>query len=129
MPALARADLESLLRLKKLDHTVTDVGRAGEPDATAAPWLVPTAVRGVDAQLRGGFARGQMSELVGPASSGRLAITVSMLAAATRRGEAVAYVDPLDMFDPPSAAPSGIDFSRMLWIRGDAVSSARVSLS
>jgi hypothetical protein len=33
------------------------------------------------------------------------------------------------MFDPASAAASGIDFSRMLWIRGDASSSTRVSLS
>jgi hypothetical protein len=41
----------------------------------------------------------------------------------------VALIDPLDMFDPPSAAASGIDFSRMLWIRGEATSSARVSLS
>jgi hypothetical protein len=54
---------------------------------------------------------------------------VSAGGGATRRGEAVAYIDPLDMFDPPSAAASGVDFSRMLWIRGEATSSARVSLS
>jgi recombination protein RecA len=33
------------------------------------------------------------------------------------------------MFDPVSASAAGIDFQRMLWIRGDASSSARVSLS
>jgi hypothetical protein len=33
------------------------------------------------------------------------------------------------MVDPVSAAASGIDFQRLLWVRGDAVGSARVSLS
>jgi hypothetical protein len=67
---------------------------------------------------------------------------VSALAGATSRGEAVAFIDTLDMFDPVSAsgtlrqAQSGpgehrgaIDFERMLWIRGEPCSSARVSLS
>ena len=67
--------------------------------------------------------------LYGPRSSGRLTILVSALAGATGRGEAVALIDPLDMFDPVSAAASQIDFTRLLWVRGEAVSSARVSLS
>jgi hypothetical protein len=58
-----------------------------------------------------------------------LAVVLSALAGATARGEAVALIDPLDMFDPASAAASGIDFSRTLWVRGEASSSSRVSLS
>jgi hypothetical protein len=54
---------------------------------------------------------------------------VSALAGATSRGEAVALIDPLDMFDPVSAAAHHIDFQRMLWVRGEACSSSRVSLS
>jgi recombination protein RecA len=125
VPAIARADLESLLRLKKLDHTLTTL----EPLEGDGAWLVPTGIAGLDERLQGGFPRGQMSEVVGGRSSGRLAVMVSTLAGATRRGEAVAYIDPLDMFDPPSAAASGVDFSRMLWISGEATSSARVCLS
>jgi recombination protein RecA len=132
MPAIARAisrdDLESLLRLKKLDHTVT----AAEPLnllTTDGRWLVPTGIAGLDERLQGGLPRGHLSEVVGPRSSGRLAVVLSALAGATRRGEAVAFIDPLDMLDPPSAAASGVDFSRVLWIRGEATSSARVSLS
>jgi hypothetical protein len=56
-------------------------------------------------------------------------MVVSALAGATTRGEAVALVDPLDMFDPVSAVSAGIDFSRMLWVRGEATSSSRISLS
>jgi hypothetical protein len=55
-------------------------------------------------------------------------VAVSALAGATSRGEAVALIDPLDMFDPVSAAHH-IDFQRMLWVRGEATSSSRVSLS
>jgi KaiC/GvpD/RAD55 family RecA-like ATPase len=84
----------------------------------------------LDARLEGGLPRGHLSEVVGPRSSGRLAIAMSALAGATARGEAVALIDPLDMFDPVSAALAGpIDFQRMLWIRGESSSSARVSLS
>ena len=127
MPAMARVELESLLRLKKLDHTLAGL-EALAPDLSGR-WLVPTGIATLDERLGGGFPRGQMSEVVGKQSSGSLAVTVSTMAGATRRGEAVAYIDPLDRFDPPSAAASGIDFSRLLWVRGEAGSSARVSLS
>ena len=125
MPATAVDYLESLLRTRKLDHTLT--GFRSEP--AEARWLVPTGITALDARLDGGIPRGHLSEVVGPRSSGRLAVVVSALAGATSRGEAVALVDPLDMFDPVSASASGVDFQRMLWIRGEAASSARVSLS
>jgi recombination protein RecA len=128
MPATAvtRDYLESLLRERKLDHTLA-LGDTGAPDAR---WVVPTGVTDLDGRLGGGLPRGHLSEIVGPRSSGRLSILVSALAAATARGEAVTLIDPLDMFDPVSASvAAGIDFTRMLWIRGEAPTSARVSLS
>jgi recombination protein RecA len=129
-PALRREDLESLLRLRKLDHTVTAPGLETEPSShDVVRMMVPTGLPDLDARLRGGIPRGQLSEVVGPRSSGRLAMMVSALAGATARGEAVALVDPLDMFDPVSASASRIDFSRMLWVRGEATSSSRISLS
>jgi KaiC/GvpD/RAD55 family RecA-like ATPase len=97
--------------------------------------VVPTGITDLDTRLGGGVPRGHLSEVIGPRSSGRLAILVSALVVATGRGEAVALIDPLDMFDPVSASavvhqPHGaIDFARMLWVRGAAPSSARVSLS
>ena len=123
--AIDKDYLESLLRTRKLDHTLSHWG--GDPMTTR--WLVPTGIAELDARLDGGIPRGHLSEVVGPRSSGRLAVAVSALAGGTSRGEAVALVDPLDLFDPVSASASGIDFQRMLWIRGEAASSARVSLS
>jgi hypothetical protein len=125
MPAVAREHLEALLRDRKLDHTLSH----SASDPMVARWLVPTGIAELDSRLEGGIPRGHLSEVVGPRSSGRLAIVVSALAHATSRGEAVALIDPLDMFDPVSASASGVDFQRMLWIRGEATGSARLSLS
>lgn len=128
MPAatVTRESLEALLRTRQLDRTLT-TALASEP--ASARWEVPTGIAALDARLEGGIPRGHLSEVIGPRSSGRLAVAVSALAAATTRGEAVALIDPLDMFDPVSASACGIDFQRMLWIRGDATESARMSLS
>lgn len=125
MPAVARDHLEALLRHRKLDHTLTPA----TSDPVADRWLVPTGMAALDARLEGGLPRGHLSELIGPRSSGRLAIAVSALAGATARGEAVALIDPLDMFDPVSAVANHVDFQRMLWVRGESSGSARVSLS
>ena len=130
---MEKAFLESLLRERKLDHTLSHWGLTPVPvrgsDPEVLQWLVPTGIAELDARLEGGIPRGHLSEVIGPRSSGRLAILVSALARATARGEAVALIDPLDMFDPVSASASGVDFQRMLWVRGEASSSARVSLS
>ena len=63
-------------------------------------WLVPTGITELDARLDGGLPRGHLSEVIGPRSSGRLAILVSALAGATRGAKRWRSIDPLDMFDP-----------------------------
>src|SRR5213593_1484372 len=113
---LPRADLESLLRARQLDRTLTTRLPPVEYDAAAC------GVTALDVHLGGGFPRGQVSELVGPRSSGRTSLLHQMLAAATARGELVALVDALDMFDIESASAAGIDLDRLLWIRGHVVS-------
>jgi hypothetical protein len=117
MASLARADLESLLHTKNLDRTLT------RHDAAASDVLdhASTGHAGLDARLRGRIPRGQVSELVGPRSSGRTALMLRMLGAATARGELVALVDALDMLDVESAAAAGIDLDRLLWVRGFVV--------
>jgi hypothetical protein len=44
------------------------------------------------------------------------------LASATQRGESVALIDTFDRFDPPTAHACGIELSRVLWVRGQALS-------
>jgi recombination protein RecA len=118
---LARSELESLLRTRRLDRTLTT---ALPPDACGAAdeaAVAPTDIAALDARIGGGFPRGHLSELVGPRSSGRTSVLLHMLAAATSRGELVAVVDALDMFDVASAHAAGIALDRLLWIRGHAV--------
>jgi hypothetical protein len=110
--------LETALRERKLDRTFTTALPAWERrDDSAA---LATDVAALDACLRGGFPRGQLSEIVGPSSSGRTAIVLQTIAASTRRGEIAALVDTFDRFDVASAAAAAIDLERLLWVRGEA---------
>ena len=113
---LARAALESLLRARRLDQTLTTALPAPDPDPEYA--CGPSGVPALDGHLGGGLPRGQLSEIVGGRSSGRCSLLASMMAAATRRGELVALIDALDMLDVASAAEAGVDLDRLLWIRG-----------
>src|ERR1043166_1630963 len=117
MASLARAGLETLLHTKNLERTLSRPGDSRRADLEYAS----TGHAELDARLSGGIPRGQVSELVGPRSSGRTALMLRMLAAATARGELVALVDALDMLDVESAAAAGIDPGRPLWIRGRVV--------
>ena len=109
-----RQALEELLRSRNLDRTL----QSAESHVQA---YAGTGLSEVDAKLRGGFPRGQLSELVGPRSSGRTTIVHSILAAATARGELTALVDALDSFDPPSAAAAHISLEQLLWVRGPSL--------
>lgn len=109
-----RATLESLLRARKLDVTLTPA-----PGAPPAPpqRLAPIDRADIDTALGGGLRRGHLSEITGAPSSGRTLVAVQALAAAAARGEAVALVDASDTFDPASAAAHGLALPRLLWVR------------
>ena len=81
-----------------------------------SPEMVTTGVPAIDT-LTGGLPRGALTEIVGPASSGRTSLLLSLLAQATARQEACALVDASDAFDPESAIAAGIDLKRLLWVR------------
>jgi hypothetical protein len=119
MLTLARADLESLLRARQLDRTLTTTLAPLDPYDEYA--VAPAGVTALDASLGGGFPRGQLCELIGPRSSGRTSLFLQILAAATGRGELVALVDALDTLDIASASAAGIDLERLLWVRGHVV--------
>ncbi len=71
----------------------------------------------LDGVLSGGWPQGRISEMVGPASSGRTGIAVATVAAATRRGEVAAWIDAADAFDPGTAREAGVALDRVLWVR------------
>ncbi len=118
-PAAARAALESLLRTRKLDTTLAGQGL---PTLRLSPdRVVSTGAPALDSALGGGLPRGQVSEIAGPASSGRTALARSLLASATGGGELTAVVDVFDRFDPAGSAEAGVCLDRLLWVRGVGV--------
>jgi recombination protein RecA len=117
MAKTALAVLESALRERKLDRTLTT---ALSPLEQTADACAPTGVAAVDACLRNGVPRGHLSELTGPRSAGCTTLLLQMVAAATQRGELVALVDTFDRLDVASMDAAGADLGRVLWIRGQA---------
>jgi len=99
------AQLRVARDLLRRDHP----GRAEPPLLTAEPAL--------DDLLAGGLDRGTLVELVGGRSSGRFALVLTVLAAATGVGEAAVLIDLGDHLDPQMAAVAGVDLSRLLWLR------------
>jgi len=115
MAKTALAVLESALRDKKLDRTLTT---ALPPVEQSPEACAQTGIAAVDACLRNGVPRGQLSELTGPRSAGCTTLLLQTMAVATQRGELVALVDPFDRLDVASMDAAGADLGRVLWIRG-----------
>jgi len=61
--------------------------------------------------------RGEITEIVGALSSGRTSHLLACLGDVMGRGETAALVDTEEIFDPRSAAATGIDLRRLLWVR------------
>jgi recA bacterial DNA recombination protein len=112
--------LRHLTALPKL----TGVTAASRLEARPAPEMVSSGIREID-ELAGGLPRGCLSEICGPASSGRTSVLLAALAAATRRQEACALVDTTDALDAVSAAAAGVELGRLLWIRCGRASDVR----
>ena len=83
-----------------------------------APGTVSSGIAQIDV-LTGGLPRGALTEIFGPASSGRTSMILAALGDATRRQEVCALVDAGDSLHPESAAAAGLDLRRLLWIRCD----------
>ena len=106
--AISKAEIESELErrfgspLKLRERPVVEV--------------VSTGIPAVD-RITGGIPRGAITEILGPASSGRTSLLHSIMAASTSRQQVCALVDSSDSFDTASAASAGSDFDWLLWIR------------
>jgi len=80
------------------------------------PEACPTGLAEVDA-LNGGLPQGCLTEIYGPASSGRTSLMLAAMAQSTHRESVCALVDTNNAFDPASAAAAGVRLERLLWVR------------
>src|SRR6476660_2494676 len=99
--ALSKAVLES--EIASRFHS------AFKPRAQASAEVISAGIAELDA-LTGGLPRGAITEIFGPASSGRTSLMYSLLAHATARQETCALVDTNDVFAPTTAIAAEIDF-------------------
>jgi len=91
--------------LRKLEASIT----------TARIPYIPTGFPALDQALGiGGLAKGRVSELLGPATSGKTTLALKFLAQAQADGGSVGYVDHARFFDPDYAHRCGVDLSRLL---------------
>lgn len=111
MPAVAtlRRQIEETLE--------TRFPAALSPSARTLRECAATGISQVDRLLDGGFPVGAISELTGPESSGRTSLALTFLAQRTAEESFCAWVDAHDTLDPHSAAASGVDLKRLLWVR------------
>ena len=111
---------------KKQQSTSAVVTPASRLEIRPAPEMASSGIAALDS-LTGGLPRGCLTEICGPASSGRTSVMLAALAAATRRGEFCALLDGSDTLDPKSAATAGIALDRFLWVRCGEDSTKRYS--
>ena len=111
-PQRLRPGLSGATADPRLAHIIP----ASQLDIRPEPEMVSSGIPALDT-LTGGLPRGCLTEICGPASSGRTTLLLTALAAATRRGEFCALIDASDALDPQSAAASGVELDRLLWVR------------
>ena len=89
---LKKVDLERLLRSKNLGNTLLSNSYI---DYREKVQVTSTGIDALDEALDGGLPRGELSEIVGVRSSGRMSLLCAVMAAATSRGELVGLIDRL----------------------------------
>jgi hypothetical protein len=74
-----------------------------------------SGIAALDALIDGGLVRGRVSEIVGQVGSGRTTIGARFVAAATRAGEVVAWIEESRSFAPADIAAGSANLNRVLW--------------
>ena len=106
--AVLRAQIESTLA-KRIPGALT-VRPAAEPET------ISIGISALDRRLIG-IPRGCLTEICGPASSGRTTLLLSLMREVTEPGECCALIDASNAFDPFSAAANGVNLKRLLWVK------------
>lgn len=107
--ALSKAEIETEIAAR--------FGDAFKQHERGPAEVLSSGISQIDSFTGGGLPRGAITEIFGPASSGRTSFMLSALAHATAHEEACALVDTSNAFDPGSATEAEINLERLLWIR------------
>jgi hypothetical protein len=102
---------------KEIEAQVVDrLGQVFERHEKRPREILPSGIAEIDQGL-GGFPRGAITEIHGPASCGRTSLMLATLAEATANEETCALIDCSDTLDLLSATRAGVIFDQLLWVR------------
>ena len=114
----------SLLRVQIEAALANRIPSALTPQLRIRREVISSGIDPLDRILGGGLPIGALTEVIGPECSGRTGLALSFVAQVTRFERVSAWIDVSNALDPESAAASGLDLERLLWIRcGGAPSS------
>lgn len=115
--------LDAVVARLQLAHGTRAIRRAGPDEKTPPEGLAPpplariaTSFAELDAALDGGLLQGRITEISGPATSGKLTIAAKAIATAHRLDADVlaAWIDPSRSLDPDYMHRCGVDLNRLL---------------
>ncbi len=125
MPSQRRRKLDALVTQLQFEHGLRAIRRAEPGEAAPAVVRIPTTFAELDALLDGGLPRGRISEVIGPATSGKLTLAAKVISAAHRERDAVAaWIDTWRTCDADYMHRCGIDLSRLLVARPSSLADA-----
>ena len=102
----------------QIETTLADrIPYALTPSPKTTREVVLTGISAIDTVLDGGLPVGAVTELIGAECSWKTALAILFLAQVTKAETVCAWIDVSNMLSPESAAASGIDLKRLLWVR------------
>ncbi len=118
--------LDALVARLQLRYGPRALGRAALPQGPPSTPHISTTFPDLDAALSiGGLPRGRITEIVGPATSGKVTLAAKVLAAAHGEREAVcAWLDLSRTCDPDYLRRCGLDLDRLLIVRPENAADA-----
>jgi recombination protein RecA len=121
-----RRKLDLVVSSLQLKYGPQAIHRAPAAEATPGVARVPTAFPALDAALQGGWPRGRLSELCGPATSGKLTLAAKAIATLQQAdGQALAaWLDTTRTCDPDYLHRCGIALDRLLVAHADTLTDA-----
>ena len=128
MPSGRRRKLDAIVARLQLQYGPEAIRRAAPAPAPFA--LLSTTFGELDAALDGGLPRGRITEIAGPATSGKVTLAAKTLTAAQAERDAlVAWLDLPRTCDPDYMHRCGLDLDRLLVVRPhDALDALAITL-
>jgi recombination protein RecA len=130
MSSQRRHKLDAVVARLQLDYGPRAIRRAARDEKMPFVARIPTTFSELDAVLDGGLPQGRITEISGPATSGKLTLVSKAIASAQHldRQTLAAWIDPSCTCDGDYLHRCGIDLQRLLVVHPATLADAFVAL-